>query len=177
MSPITVVAIDDDSSILRLTGRAFGPRYCPNVSEVATFLEAPRNSKVEALVNKVRDALAAGHRVVVITDGTMPNDTTPLIITEALQTEGLLVTRAALEAWIADADMERPTGAPVVLSTGGIGDTNLQRRVDAALKEGTLVGVLLKGSDLATLRGLVLALAMAERDQLRDALKRLPQTA
>lgn len=164
---ITVAMIDDEPLVLRSLGRCL--RH--SIDEVALFREADGNSQVDALVDKIREALAQGRRVVVLSDGSMPNGTSPLTITDALFAAGLLLTRAALEAWINDADRDRPIGAPVLMMSGGIPNATLRQKINTAILEGSILGFIEKPPIIDHLREVILALAMAERAELRAILE------
>lgn len=177
MPLITVIMLDDDDSILS-AGNAVLRR---STDEVATFLEDAGNPQVAALIVKVREALAKGHHVVVLSDGNMPNGTTPVTVSEALTAEDLLVTRGALEEWMNHADgngegeVARPTGAPVVVVSGGA-DGELKASIEAAIARGGIVGLLGKPFKADQLRELVLGLATSERAELRRTIDGIART-
>lgn len=174
--PITVVMLDDENLILTANKRVLQRA----TDEVATFYEEEGDSKVNALVTAVREALASGHHVVVLSDGSMPNGTTPVTVSEALAKEQLLATRGAFEEWMESADGEgevaRPAGAPVVVVSGGASNPELATDIEAAVKRGDIVGILGKPFEASQLLELVLGLAISERVVLSRTIEGIAQT-
>lgn len=175
--PITVVMLDDEALILRL-----GPRVLKReADEVVCFFETSGDSSVPALVAKVREALSQGHHVVVLSDGSMPNGTTPLTVHDMLAQAGVLATRTALEAWIktveeGDETAAYPAGAPLVVVSGGISDPTLEKDVEAAIASGDIIGILGKPFNANQLRELVLGLATRDREVLLGTIEGIART-
>jgi hypothetical protein len=178
--PITMVMLDDDDFFLSSIVRILELMRITDV--VASFHETEGNSQVNALVAKVREALANGHHVVVLSDGNMPNGTTPVTVSAALAKEGFLATRGDLEKWIKSREKKNKVsvarrGVPILVVSGGDGSNReLAAAVEAAINKGDIIGILGKPFEIDALRQLVLGLATSDRAELQRTIEGIART-